>query len=290
MHYPSAIYPLKGFIFFIQHPKELWLKTLLPLLLTLGFGIVSLVVAIVYLLPWQVHSLEQAHWPSWIAWFVAIILVILESAIFDILCYAILLPFFQDAVFDATLQARGLLDRISIEQTDPIWIKCGRSLSSSIIFIFFVVLARVLVLIITLPLNLIPIIGTILTCYINGFPACWGLTIHHDLELRGMKVRQSLRGAWSHRLAYINFGALQTFLELIPIANLIFMWTNIVGAALWLGDEFERSEQSIPSNEASVTSIYPSVRGDNSVVPSINSNEHTRLIQQKDQGYGSSTI
>jgi hypothetical protein len=64
------------------------------------------------------------------------------------------------------------------------------------------------------------------------------------------------------------------------------MWTNIVGAALWLGDAFEHAERS---NEASVTSIYPSVRGSDSVVPSINSTEHSRLLQQqsKDQSYGS---
>lgn len=101
-----------------------------------------------------------------------------------------------------------------------------------------------------------------------------------------MTVTESRRHAWKHRWTYCNFGAVSTALELLPIANLLFMWTNIVGAALWLGDAFEHAERS---NEASVTSIYPSVRGSDSVVPSINSTEHSRLLQQqsKDQSYGS---
>ncbi|ORZ11913.1 hypothetical protein BCR42DRAFT_379581 [Absidia repens] len=289
MPLPSAIYPLKGIAFFFQHPKELWLKTLLPFLLTLGFGVVSIVIAFFYLLPWQVHSLEHSHhWPAWLAWPASVIFSIIESAIFDLLCYAILLPFFQDALFDATLKARGL-DRLLNGGPDvPALVRCCRSFSSSLLLVFFLVLARVLILIITLPLNLIPVVGTALACYINGFPACWGLTIHHDLELRGMTVTESRRHAWKHRFSYCNFGAVSVALELIPIANLLFMWTNIVGAALWLGDAFERAEQTVPSNEASVTSMYPSARGPDSIVPSINSTEHTRLLQQSnDQSYSS---
>ncbi|KAI8340620.1 hypothetical protein BC941DRAFT_417714 [Chlamydoabsidia padenii] len=286
---PSSVYPLKGIAFFFTHPKELWLKTLLPFLLTLGFGVASLVLAVVYFIPWQAHALEQHHWPGVFAWIVSVVLGLLESAILDLLCYAILLPFFQDALFDATLKARGLDRMLNNGQEIPGLVRCCRSLSSSLLLVFFLVLARVLVLIITLPLTLIPVVGTIIQCYITGFPACWGLVIHHDLELKGMTVTESRRHAWKHRWSYCNFGAVSVGLELLPIFNLLFMWTNIVGAALWLGDAFELAEQtSAQSNEASVTSIYPSVRGSNSVVPSIDSNEHSRLLQQsKDQGYGS---
>lgn len=33
-------------------------------------------------------------------------------------------------------------------------------------------------------------------------------------------------------------------LELIPLANLLFMWTNIVGCALWVADEIEKAERT----------------------------------------------
>jgi len=40
-----------------------------------------------------------------------------------------------------------------------------------------------------------------------------------------------------------SFGAVAVGLEMIPIANLLFMWTNIVGCALWVADEIERDER-----------------------------------------------
>ncbi|CAG8808524.1 16063_t:CDS:2, partial [Dentiscutata erythropus] len=42
--------------------------------------------------------------------------------------------------------------------------------------------------------------------------------------------------AWKNRKDYILFGIVAVALELIPIANFIFFWTNVVGAALWTSD------------------------------------------------------
>lgn len=42
--------------------------------------------------------------------------------------------------------------------------------------------------------------------------------------------------------AFSRFGSVAVGLEMIPLANLLFMWTNIVGAALWVADEIERDE------------------------------------------------
>lgn len=48
----------------------------------------------------------------------------------------------------------------------------------------------------------------------------------------------------SFTIAYFSrFGSVAVGLEMIPLANLLFMWTNIVGAALWVADEIERDER-----------------------------------------------
>lgn len=50
-------------------------------------------------------------------------------------------------------------------------------------------------------------------------------------------------------VAKIRFGAVAVALEMVPIANLVFMWTNIVGCALWVADEIEKEERSQPQQQ-----------------------------------------
>jgi hypothetical protein len=73
--------------------------------------------------------------------------------------------------------------------------------------------------------------------------------IHYDLEFRGFSIAESRRHAWQHREEYCAFGVVAVALELVPLFNLIFMWTNIVGAALWIADEYERNERNIAKQQ-----------------------------------------
>jgi hypothetical protein len=144
---------------------------LCPFLLTLIFGIISLVLSFVYLLPLQAHALIIAKCPVWLAWTVSVIFVLLESAIFDLIFFAILLAFMQDALFDATLKARGL-ERMFTNRVPVSGMRlCCRGLSSGLALLWILVLAQVFVLIITAPLHLIPVVGTFIACYINGWVA-----------------------------------------------------------------------------------------------------------------------
>jgi hypothetical protein len=76
-------------------------------------------------------------------------------------------------------------------------------------------------------------------------------------------VSDSRSFAWRHKGQYCNFGVVAVALELVPLFNLLFMWTNVVGAALWVGDKYEKNEREIArrnrasaSNEVIITS-YP---------------------------------
>lgn len=157
---PPSSYPIAGIVFFIAHPQvrkkrkmigsvyiffyqQLWLKTLCPFLLTLLFGLVSLILSFVYLLPLQAHALIDAHCPSWLAWIVSVIFVLLESALMDLIFFAIILPIFQDALFDATLRARGL-DRMFATRIEVSnLLLCCRGISSGLAMVWFLILAQV---------------------------------------------------------------------------------------------------------------------------------------------------
>ncbi|KAI9470465.1 hypothetical protein BDB00DRAFT_862580 [Zychaea mexicana] len=299
---PPYTYPISGIVYFIAHP-QLWLKVLCPFLLTLIFGIISLVLSFVFLLPLQANALIEAGCPNWLAWIVSVIFVLLESAIFDVIFFAILIPFFQDALFDATLKARGMSRMFETRVQVNGMLLCCRGVSSGLALVWFLVLAQIVVWILTAPLHLIPVVGTVIACYINGWPACWGQHIHYDIEFRGFSVSESRRYAWQNRGAYCSFGVVAVALELVPIFNLLFMWTNVVAAALWVADKYEKNEREIAkhqrhpqqgnSGNTSVASIYPSVRSPSSFVPSVES-EHSRLLNHASNpgvkdGYGSAT-
>jgi uncharacterized protein involved in cysteine biosynthesis len=83
----------------------------------------------------------------------------------------------------------------------------------------------------------------------------WGHHLHYDLEFRGFSVSDSRSFAWRHKGQYCNFGVVAVALELVPLFNLLFMWTNVVGAALWVGDKYEKNEREIARrNRASASS------------------------------------
>lgn len=55
---------------------------------------------------------------------------------------------------------------------------------------------------------------------------------------------------------YSSFGSVAVGLEMIPLANLLFVWTNIVGSALWVADEIEKEEARLQQEQSS-SSLIP---------------------------------
>ncbi|KAG0176261.1 hypothetical protein DFQ29_006338 [Apophysomyces sp. BC1021] len=145
----------------------------------------------------------------------------------------------------------------------------------------------------------VPVSGLVLCCRGVSSGIAWGHHIHYDLEFRGFTVSESRQYAWRKRASYSSFGAVAVALELVPFFNLLFMWTNVVGAALWAADNYERNEAEIvrqlkrqqqTSGNTSIASIYPSVKSPSSFVPSISSSEQYRLLHNANtDGYGSAS-
>lgn len=123
--------------------KELWLKTLSPIVLSIIFSTFSIGFSLKVLLPGHVEKLIEWHWPHWMSWFVSVISVVLESAIINLLFFAILVPIFQDAVFDATLEAKGLGHLLDDTEDIPRIVICWRNIRSSILVNWLLIMVKV---------------------------------------------------------------------------------------------------------------------------------------------------
>ncbi|KAG0251749.1 hypothetical protein BG011_007395 [Mortierella polycephala] len=237
---PKSIYPFKGIIYFISTPS-LWPRVILPFIVLLVITIALLVLAFMYLMPIQVDFFIDHNWYPWVAKAVAGLLTLLEAALGSLISYLALMPFWEDALFDAVLRSERLGYIIDAAHGD--YRTCLNGVLGGLYIIAFqsvvLLLFQVVSLIVLLPLHAIPVIGTVVYCYLNGWVMTFSKRIHYDVELCKKSVNQSRKYAWKNRGDFCEFGAAAVFLEMIPVLNLLFFWTNVVGAALWVADEIE---------------------------------------------------
>ncbi|KAG2183223.1 hypothetical protein INT43_006227 [Umbelopsis isabellina] len=305
---PAASYPIAGVFYFIAHP-QLWLKVICPFLLIVLVGILSLVLSFVFLLPLQAHALIVANCPAWLAWTVSVIFVLLESTVIDLLAFAIITPIYIDILFDKTLKIRGMRRMFDTRAKVHNAVICCRGVTAGVFMLWFLLLAQVSET--NFKDKFVDAIADFARFHVSGASlvdnstiasdsylwncGCmlrqrlgsmvsihtvkiWGHHIHYDLEFRGWSVAESRRYAWKRKSDYAHFGAVAVGLELVPIFNLLFMWTNAVGAALWVADQYEERERitksqtpstegllsenpydarSPPTTSASATTLYP---------------------------------
>ncbi|KAG0217983.1 hypothetical protein BGX31_011714, partial [Mortierella sp. GBA43] len=227
------------------HPS-LFKNLICPIILTIIWAIATVIFGFAYLLKLQAHALIAVKCPTAVAWIVCVIFVLLEVAVLSILFYLIIVPIYQDNLFDRVLKLRGLKHVLNQNEGNDL-VKCMRGVSGGLWILFF----QILVLIITLPFNIIPIAGQMAFVTINGWVLTFGVRFHYDAEIRNISVHQSRREAWKRRQEYTQFGAVAVALEMIPIANFFFVWTNIVGCALWVADEIEQEEARLHQGQSS---------------------------------------
>ena len=95
-----------------------------------------------------------------------------------------------------------------------------------------------------MPLNFIPIVGTVIFIILQGKRN--GPAAHQRyFQLKEWSKRQKEIHIEEHRGGYTAFGVIAFVLEMIPFANLVFAFTNTVGAALWAAD-LERNATTAP--------------------------------------------
>lgn len=96
---------------------------------------------------------------------------------------------------------------------------------------------------ITLPLNSIPGIGTVMFLIYNGEKQGPG---YHEryFELKGWKKDDKEEFVRQRKAAYTGFGAVGLVLDMMPFIGLVLRLTTTVGAALW-ASRLEKTGESV---------------------------------------------
>ncbi|CCE84021.1 Piso0_004623 [Millerozyma farinosa CBS 7064] len=173
----------------------------------------------------------------------------------------LLMPEIQRVAFDAVLSRECaddvvLMGKLRRVVEVPFLVKCGQAvwaLPAALILPFHMLKAIGVFII-----SAIPVIGPILVVLIQA--PTKGLRLHaryftlKSYDKRQIKVIYKL-----NRARYMAFGIVANALETIPIFSVFFMFTNTIGAALWVID-IENNHEDHPHVFASQESIQAEFR------------------------------
>ncbi len=196
-------------------------------------GLASVIVIPAAALVPQADALKDANMTPWLAWVVAVLLVIVEIFAVTLIYSAIVLPCYMDRVFEQVLKDNGYEGLV---ENDKQHSKCNRVCTACC---KVSVCLRFGLMLLTLPLNLIPIIGTMVYIWLNGTIVAWEYHLYY-FELKGIPYEEQKAIIQKRQVAYSTFGAQALFLEMIPAVGILFLFTNTVGAALF-AVEIEKS-------------------------------------------------
>ncbi|KAK3383552.1 hypothetical protein B0T24DRAFT_673410 [Lasiosphaeria ovina] len=237
----SYLYPIKGIFYFATH-RALW-KPLLSKLgptVALSVGVVTSMFFLTYL-P-QLAVLVFVNGP--LAVLTTVLLILNESSvIINIVSKNFML---QDALldtFDGTLLARDSADIVSEGRQlksggDPIQ-RLGKILKSPFSRFSPKALVRYVMY---LPLNFIPVVGT------DVLEETASMTESY-FQLKRWSSSERSKWLSDHTGPYAAFGTVATLLEMVPLASILFSFTNTVGAALWAAD-IEKKENEMTKGTA----------------------------------------
>lgn len=243
----SYLYPIKGIFYFVTHP-ELWkpLRSKLLPYLTLYSSVLGSMFFFTYI-P-QLAIMAFVNGP--LAVITTALLILNESStITGILSKNYLL---QEAImdtFDGTLMARhasGVVaeGRELKARGDSIQ-RLGKALKKPFARFSVNELVRYVMY---LPLNFIPVVGTIAFIFLRGRSR--GNAVHDRyFQLKGWPKSRKSKWLEEHKGPYTAFGTVATLLEMIPVASVVFSFTNTVGAALWAAD-IEAKENEMAGSTA----------------------------------------
>ncbi|KAI9819116.1 MAG: hypothetical protein M1827_007272 [Pycnora praestabilis] len=239
----AYLYPLRGIVYFLSH-RDLWkpLMTKLTPTLTLGLGITTFMFVFTYL-P-QAAILAFSNGP--LAVVSTTLLVLSESStIFTVLSKTFLIEDALVDTFDGVLVSKNTTELVSsgrqIKAGGNPMAKLGKLATQPFAKFTPKALIRYFLY---LPLNFVPVVGTILFVILQGKRA--GPTAHtRYFQLKQWSNAQREEFISQHSAAYTSFGVASVLLELVPVASIFFAFTNTVGAALWAAD-LERGGSTAP--------------------------------------------
>ncbi|KAH6954959.1 hypothetical protein HG530_015525 [Fusarium avenaceum] len=253
----AASYPIRGIWFFVRN-REFWplfVSRILPL---------SLMSFLVYFVLFTFTFLPQyaflAIFHGWGAWVNAVVLVLGEGLV---IIQGLFEGFFVDEcrvdVFDATLIKLGHKDLIApqrilfLDAPNPVRM-LGKPTTDAVYTPWSMI--QIIELIVFLPLNFVPVVGTPAFIIITGTRL--GKLAHYRwFQIKGfskVEQKQALRDrAWE----YVWFGTVAMILELIPVLSLFFLLTTTAGAAQWTAQIEDESKSPAEHERAHEEDSHP---------------------------------
>ncbi|RLN58523.1 hypothetical protein BBJ29_004475 [Phytophthora kernoviae] len=220
-----STYVVQGLAYFMTHPR-LWLTTLCPILMTIVVAIASVVVLFSVALHPQVEGLEDAGVATWLSWLLAVMLVLVEIFLVTLIYNLVVLGYYQDKIFEQVMAARGFKEMVEDEERHAGCCRACRSCCRVSLFL------RLALLILTLPINLLPIVGSIIYAWLNGTILAWEYHLLY-FEFKNFSYGQQKAFVKEHKVQYSSFGMQALLMEMIPGFGSLFVFTNAVGAALF---------------------------------------------------------
>ncbi|KAF4472372.1 hypothetical protein FALBO_727 [Fusarium albosuccineum] len=230
----AASFPLRGIWFYLRN-REFWplfVGRILPL---------SVISFLVYFVLFTFTFLPQyaflAIFHGWGAWVNTVVLVLGEGLV---IIQGLFEGFFVDEcrvdVFDAALiklSHKELIapHRILFVDAPNAVRMLGKPTSPAIYTPWSII--QIVELIVFLPLNLVPIVGTPAFIIITGTRL--GKLAHYRwFQLKGYSKVQQKKALRDRAWEYVWFGTVAMILELTPIFSLFFLLTTTAGAAIWV--------------------------------------------------------
>ena len=221
-------YPLKGLCYLIVH-RSLWRRVLLSVLISILMSLSSYILLFVFAFPNQSRFLS-VYMSNWLSWLIGFLLTLYEIQICLMLINITIISCLMATLFDRIWNKQIVnLNDMNNDQS-------LRTTSGSCVKTFvMLLLIRVLIMILTYPLNIIPIIGTIVFIYLNSYYYGWSLHIRY-FDRIDLTYNQGKHYVEQHRSSYLKFGSVSLLFDLIPLLNFLSPITNVIGSALWACD------------------------------------------------------
>ncbi|OJJ79386.1 EI24 domain-containing protein [Aspergillus glaucus CBS 516.65] len=237
----AYIYPLKG-IFHLSNTKPLWrppLSKAYPTA-TLGLGVTSAMFFFTYI-P-QVAIMSITSGPLLAPITTAFLVLTESSTITNYLARAFILKDALMDTFDGTLVSEGYEKIVAngrhLHATGDAVSRLGDVIDPEHVEKKErekITMASLIKACAYLPLNFIPVVGTVLYVFVHGKKM--GPELHERyFRLKGWDARKVREWVDRHRGAYTGLGMAAFVLEMIPFASIACSFTNTVGAALWAAD------------------------------------------------------
>lgn len=251
------MYPIQGIIYTISHPNLM--KPLFPVILRAvltSVGVLGAMFIFTYL-P-QVAVLAFVTGP--LAFIGAVPLVLGESYIIIMfLTRTYLIGQASTDLFDAVLLSKNHRElvqkgRLSSAQTSSGGkiTKLGKAITKPIGGKWFMSVDGVVRYVLSLPLNFIPVVGTVFFLGYNGSKA--GPSYHDRyFQLKGYDKEKRKQVINQRRGAYTAFGTVAMALNIIPIVSVVFTLTTAVGAALWASELENKGKTGSVERDTEVT-------------------------------------